>query len=106
MRWLPSNQISAPSLTTPPSGRSRPAIALSVVDLPAPDGPNRMVTPGRATNFTCKLRRATCTSISKDSGTAHRRQLVDQPQRDDRDRGQDRHHAGRLRLAVGLDRVV
>jgi hypothetical protein len=44
----PSNHTSSPSAMRPESGRRRPAIAASVVLLPHPEGPKRIVIPGAA----------------------------------------------------------
>jgi hypothetical protein len=61
--WAPApaaNRTLPPTETTPESGCSRPAIERSVVDLPHPDGPNRVnSSPGltvKLTSFTANTR--------------------------------------------------
>ena len=50
MRRVLSNQTSVPRAIRPLSGRTSPAIAASVVLLPAPEWPNRIVIPGGTSN--------------------------------------------------------
>ena len=51
MRAASSNSTSPSSTMRPRSGRSNPAIMLTTVVLPAPDGPYRTVAPVSLANF-------------------------------------------------------
>src|SRR5262245_57480108 len=93
---LEPNHTSSPSAMRPASGWSRPAIAASVVDLPAPDGPKRIVIPGGARNETSSEKSRPparwTRSVTSSSAIALPRKLVDEVERADRDAGEDHHH--------------
>src|SRR5690349_16820992 len=106
-----SNQVSAPSAIRPARGRISPAIAASVVLLPEPEGPKRIVIPGGAEKRTSSSKppRAPdwiATSSVRSAATALSGQLVDQVERRHREGAHHQDHAERVALAVGLDRVV
>src|SRR4051812_40759486 len=88
-----SNQTSSPSAMRPDCGRTRPAMAASVVDLPAPEGPNSTVMPGGARNATSRLKASAereSSTLSSLMGRPH--QPVHRVEREDADRGQDEDH--------------
>src|SRR5262249_1585548 len=104
-----SNQVSSPSAMRPASGAIRPAIAASVVDLPEPDGPNRIVTPGGASTATSRAKpslRATLMSTCRLDDTAPPGELIDRVQGHERDRSQHCDQTERLRILLGLDGIV
>src|SRR4051794_40655604 len=88
-------------------GRMRPPMAASVVDFPAPDGPNSTVIPGGARKDTSSVNASACSVMSTASSLiAPAHQAVDAVEAQDADAGQDEHHGESVGFAVRLDGVV
>src|SRR5258705_13283361 len=94
--------------TRPRSGVTRPAIMLTTVVLPAPEGPNKAVTPfavaKRALRVNAPSRFSTSTlsmllSVKAHAGAA--RQPFGEHERHQRDRDRDQHQASRGCIAAG-----
>src|SRR6266581_4151314 len=114
MRALESNSTVSAMAMRPQSGVTRPAIMLTSVVLPEPEGPNRAVTPfavaKRAPIVNCPSRFSTSTFSTLLSVKAHAgspRQPFGKHERHERDRDRDQHQAfggciatGRLRESV------
>src|ERR1051325_7237371 len=64
-RSLSSKKMRSPILTMPSSGLMIPAIILSVVVLPEPEGPNRIVIPSSATNETSSRKLSLLFEVSR-----------------------------------------
>src|ERR1700722_5409700 len=114
-RVAESNQTTSPRTTRPLAGRTRPAMAASVVLLPDPDGPKSTVTPGGASNVTSSAKpseRATRSATWSDgrgpsAGIAgSRRELVDGVENAHRDRREHEDHEERGLVLVLLHGVV
>src|SRR5215470_10461429 len=100
MRALESNSTVSAMAMRPRSGTTRPAIMLTTVVLPAPEGPNRAVTPfavaKRALTVNSPRRFSTSTvstllSVKTHAGPA--RQAFGEHQRHERNRDRDQYQA-------------
>src|SRR5690242_8115599 len=80
-------------------------MAASVVDLPAPEGPNSTVIPGGARKDTSSVKASDFTVMSTLSSlTAH--QAVHAVKTQDSDARENQHHGHGIGFAVRLNRVV
>src|SRR5262245_19637086 len=116
MRVLESNSTVSAMAMRPRSGVTRPAIMLTSVVLPDPEGPNRAVTPfavaKRAAIVNSPRLFSTSTASTLLSMEAHAgpaRQPFGEHERHERNRDRDQHQASgssiaARRLGVGVDR--
>src|SRR5580704_2581773 len=108
MRWAESNSTAASIAIRPRSGATNPAIMLTSVVLPAPEGPNTPVTPfplwKRALREKSPSRFSTSTSSMLFPVEAHAgapRQPFGRHQRGERDHDRHQHQPPGRRIAVG-----
>src|SRR5258706_10972582 len=108
VRACESNNTMSSSAMRPRSGASRPAIMLTIVVLPAPDGPNRAVTPPEVSNCADSAKSPSCFStetasilftVEPRAGAA--RQPFGGNQRDQRDGDRHDDEAAGRRVAAG-----
>src|ERR1700735_3097584 len=96
----------------PAAGRTRPAMAASVVLFPDPEGPKSTVTPGGTSKATSSAKprfERSLTRRSPDGGSADivtAGELVDRVEDGQGEDGERQHHSQRRRVAVLLDGVV
>src|SRR3954471_18916769 len=108
MRALESNSTLSATAMWPRSGITSPAIMLTSVVLPAPDGPKRAVTPfavaKRVLTVNSPRRFSTSTVSMLLSVKAHAgppRQPFGEHERHERNRDRDQHQASGGRIATG-----
>src|SRR5262249_31662620 len=114
---LPASNSTTPSnAMCPRSGRTRPAIMLAIVVLPAPDEPNSAVTPPAASNLASSVKspsRFPTSSanilLSVDARVGKPREQFGCDKRQQREDDSDDHQPqcggiARWRLRIGIDR--
>src|SRR3569623_2585486 len=106
-----SNSVSPSTRTCPASGRNRPAIMLSTLVLPTPDGPNSTVSPSAASKRQATSlspsRRVTSTSKDMQPPARPPREQLGSDQGGERQRDRDRRQPPHQCVAAGrLERGV
>src|SRR5919198_1274507 len=92
-RRAASKKVSSPTAIRPSSGTWKPAIDISVVDFPQPDGPSSVKSsPSRTANSTWSSARCSANCLTRPStwisgtvGTSDLEQLGAEPEHDHRD---------------------